>query len=236
MNTVAIYTAIFGGFDTLKTHPDIPDVDFIVFTDDETLADRDDWRAVTTASSSNSRLAAKYPKIVGPQSSPLDRYKFTIWIDGSLEITSPTLIEALADLGPDGFAIYRHSYRDNIRDEAQLSVMMALGRYSFTSVKYAGQPILEQVQYYMSLGYADDAGLWGTGVLARVRSGRLDACMTDWMVENERWSVQDQISLPYVLWRHKIVPRELPGYPPGSMQDPNPWLEIHPHQETELTI
>lgn len=37
-----MYTSIFGGYDTLKPHPDIPGVDWVCFTDDPALR-QDGW-------------------------------------------------------------------------------------------------------------------------------------------------------------------------------------------------
>jgi hypothetical protein len=224
MNTVAIYTAIFGSFDWLKTHPDIPGVDFVAFTDDESLTAREDWRVITVPPSNNPRLTAKYPKIVGPQSPPLDSYEATIWIDGSMEILTPAFGEAFADLGPDDLALFRAEHGDCIHEEARRSIGWD---------KYDGQPIREQVEYYRSLGYPDHAGLWPCAVIGRAKSTRVDALMSDWMGEIERWSLQDQISLPFVLWQHGFTPHEWPHYPPGNdgCRHPveNPWLFLHTH-------
>lgn len=225
MNSIAIYTALFGGYDTLKEHLDIPGVDFIAFTDDETLATRDDWRVVVLPPSGNPRLDAKFPKIVGPQSAPLDRYEATIWIDATLEILTPAFAEeAVTDLGPDGLAFYRSSPLGCIYQEAAISVGMP---------KYAGQPILEQVEHYRSLGHPDHSGLWPCAVIGRSRSPRVDALMSDWMAENERWTLQDQISLPFVLRQHDFTPHEWPHEPPDCPEMPalvpNPWLLLHYH-------
>ena len=67
--------------------------------------------------------------------------------------------------------------------------------------------------------------------MARAKSKALEKAMADWMQEIETWTLQDQISLPYVLWKHGIHPSPWPHYPPRSKQGPNPWLEIHKHAD-----
>jgi hypothetical protein len=222
--TTACYTCIFGGYDTLKPHVDIPDVDFICFTDDATLAARDDWRVeLPLLTGAHPRLLAKYPKILGPQQSALLPYDYTIWVDGSMEIISPSFVdEALADLGPDAIAVHRHSWNDCIYKEASDSAPLP---------KYIGQPITEQAERYRSLGYPEHAGLWSTGCIARGRYDLLDAAMLTWMNEIERWTVQDQISFPFALWQHGIKPHTWVQDAPGPMHIPHPWLLLHRHAD-----
>jgi hypothetical protein len=173
--------------------------------------------------SSAPRLDAKRPKIIGPQSDPLSRYKATIWLDASLEILTPAFAEAFADLGSCGLAFFHSSSLGCIHHEALISVGMP---------KYAGQPIMEQAAHYENEGHPKCSGLWPTGVIGRARSPRVDAVMADWMTENETWTLQDQISLPYVLHRHGLTPHEWPHEPPdwgGAAKVSNPWLRLHGH-------
>jgi hypothetical protein len=79
---VAVCTAIYGKYDALRTHPAVPGVDFHCFTDDPTLLTRADWTVHLAPSDLPPRLAAKRPKVLGPQTPPLDAYDVTIWVDG----------------------------------------------------------------------------------------------------------------------------------------------------------
>ena len=214
----AVFTALAGSYDELQPHPDIPGVDFIAFTDRPMESDY--WMVVEAmAESSTPRLAAKWHKIVGGRIFPF--YDYAIWLDANQEIISPTFVdEALADLGPHGFALHKHSFRSDIYDEAE---------FSETMPKYAGQPIIKQAEHYWDEGLPRDSGLWSCASMARARSDKLDALMNDWWAEILAWSLQDQISLPYVLWKHGITPKAWPHTPPGSEPDVNPWLKIHRH-------
>ena len=221
MNKVCVYTAIAGAYDEwLQPHPDIPGVDFIAFSDRPLESDY--WRVISEfAREGNPRAVAKSYKILGPQFEPLEDYDATLWIDANMEVISPTFVdEALADLGPDGFALHSHSYRDDIYDEAEFSATMP---------KYDGQPLLDQAEHYWREGIPHNGGLWSCASMARARSAKLDALMNDWWAEILRWTLQDQISLPYVLHKHGITPKAWPHYPPGSPQAESPWLKIHRH-------
>jgi hypothetical protein len=68
--------------------------------------------------------------------------------------------------------------------------------------KYGHVPIMEQVNHYRSHGYPEHNGLMAMGVIGRVcRDTELDAINERWWHENLRWTYQDQLSLPYVLWK-----------------------------------
>jgi hypothetical protein len=197
---VAIYTAIFGGHDDLKAQPACPGADFVCFTDDDSLESAQ-WRVVACQPRyEHPRLSAKWfrthPHVV------LSDYRFTIWIDASFTLRSERFAaQVLGRLGESGFALPRHPHRDNLLDEADVSLGLE---------KYRGQPIREQVEHYRLQGFDPHFGLWMTGLLVRdnanARIRRLDEM---WMEENLRWSYQDQISLPYLFWRLGVEPGEV---------------------------
>jgi hypothetical protein len=108
----------------------------------------------------------------------------------------------LGGLGDRGIALCRHPDRDNIYDEAAASQSLA---------KYEGQPLLRQVETYGSEGLPNSHTLWAGGVIVRDLSRReIRRLGRWWMRETLRWTHQDQLSLPYVLWRLDIAPAALP--------------------------
>jgi hypothetical protein len=46
------------------------------------------------------------------------------------------------------------------------------------------------------------------------------------MTENENWTIQDQVSLPYVAWLTGDKPEPLPHH----LLD-NPWVHLHFHHD-----
>jgi hypothetical protein len=191
-------------------------VDFICFTDDRTLKAPGCWQVRPRAPrDKHPRLAAKWFKMRPDKELP--QYRYTIWIDGSVSLSTDAFAEeAMAALNGSGLALFRHPDRDNIDDEVSASTPMR---------KYEGLPLREQVEHYRKRGYPGNHGLYASGVLVRDsadrrirRLGRL------WMRENVRRSYQDQLSLPYLLWKLRISP----GVIPYNLWD-NPLFTLAPH-------
>lgn len=200
---IAIYSAIFGGYDDPKPalRQSVP-TDFFLFSESGFL-DPKGWLIDTSVAvdrSAHPRMQAKWfrmhPHVLFPNGRRNGRrYDYTIWIDGSLAIQSPDFARDMASLpGKHGLAIFGHPWRDCIYEEAIASVAMPK--------KYSGLPIMDQVESYRAQGYPAHNGLMATGILVRDTADRgLPAIDEAWWAENERWTYQDQLSLPFVLWR-----------------------------------
>jgi len=197
---IAVYTANFGGYDRLACQPDLEGVDWFYFTDDPRLrSDRWTIRA-STGRYAHPRLSAKWFKL-NPHR-VLASYRRTIWIDASIRVKSTTFVDELVTCLADRvLAVFPHPDRDNIFDEA---------RVSYGMVKYQQMPVLEQVEHYRRVGFIVQE-LYAGGVLVRDNASRgLRRLNRDWMQENVRWTYQDQLSLPFLLWKHGIDPAKIP--------------------------
>jgi O-antigen biosynthesis protein len=192
---IAIYTAIFGGYDQLKPQPPFQGVDYICFTDSELPTVVANWRVIrATATAEHPRLAAKRFKTC-PHLFIDPRYDITIWIDGSIVISGADFVtRCISGLGINRIACMNHPVGRCIYQEAA-------GCLHFE--KYRGLPILEQVEHYRTLGYPENNGLAACGIIVRDHRDKVVAQIgEDWLQENVRWTYQDQLSFPYVLWRH----------------------------------
>ncbi|MDE3086644.1 MAG: DUF616 domain-containing protein, partial [Acidobacteriota bacterium] len=147
------------------------------------------------------RLSAKWFKIRPEKELP--GYRYTIWIDGGIVLSTASFADTvLSALNGSGLAFFKHPVRENIFDEAEASK---------TLPKYAALPLIEQVEHYRNRGYPGTNGLFAAGVIVRDNSKRaLRSFGRRWMRENLRWTYQDQLSLPYVLWRSGITPGTIP--------------------------
>jgi hypothetical protein len=201
VNRVAIFTAICGGHDRPKPTRALPGADWHLWTDRPTGATHGWTEHLFRPRYQSPRLSAKWvrlnPELLLPD------YDLTVWIDASITVVDPAFASLFEPgFAADGFSLFRHPDRDNIYDECAASEPMG---------KYAGEPMREQCEHYRAGGLPSGHGLWATGVLIRNnRSERLRAMNLDWMNENVRWSCQDQLSLPWVLWKHRIVPTPIP--------------------------
>lgn len=225
-----VVTASYGGVDTTLYPPvaqSIP-VDWVCFTDRADLVVPPPWRAVhAPAVFAHPALASKVHK-TGPAVDAGD----VVWVDASMEITSRSFVRDALAARRDGIATFAHPRRDCIYAEADAS----LGIES-QGGKYAGQPLLDQVAHYRAEGHPEHGGLYATGVVAwdltnpkAVEVGR------QWLAECDRWSFQDQLSLPVVCRRVGVTPGVFPLRQIERARRGvgliNRWLIIHEHTHT----
>lgn len=224
---------MFGGSDLIRPQAaqDV-EVDWICVTDDPELEVPPPYRRVVEKRPGSdtwaaTNLAANRFKLMPGTVTDCQR---ALWIDGNIEVTSPSFArEAMASVH-DGIALFRHPRRSCIYEEAEAS----LGAES-QGGKYGGMPIRQQVDHYRSSGHPEQGGLWACGVIAwDLADPRAADLGRQWMEEIERWTVQDQLSLPVVLRRLGIEPGEFSGalieedhIAPGYLG--NRWLRIWPH-------
>jgi Methyltransferase domain len=224
---IAVYTAIYGKYDPLRVHPAVPDVDFHCFTDDPALLSREDWVVHLEPSSLPPRLASKLPKVLGPQTPPLDEYDATLWVDANCDFASGKFVEeSLAGLGDGGLALYRNPDLDCIYAQA-IACMRGLPLE-------AAPVLLRQAARYYAEGHPENWGLWACATMARRRGPELDAAMRDWWDAIVSWPLRDvalpfglprdQIDLPPVLRKRGIRPLE---WPHGQAE--SPWWRRRPH-------
>lgn len=187
------YTAIFGDYDSVIEQPSLEEVRYILFTDNQSIMS-ETWeiRGVPKGflSQLNSRMRAKWykthPHLLFPNQN-------TCYIDGNMKLYS-NYFELFNYVGDNGFALYTHPEgRDCIYQEAY---------YCKDFPKYKNQPIMEQVNYYRGEGFPEHYGLWACGNLFRRDTKVVRNMDKAWWEENIRWSYQDQISFPYVLWKY----------------------------------
>lgn len=145
---------------------------------------------------------AKFPKTVPWRFPELCGFDYTVWMDGNLQIVDPGLIEIIRNSTVNGFSFSPHFARDCIYKEARVSAAWE---------KYAGEPIVGQAAHYWIQGMPGKWGLIEAGIIGRDLTHPLVRQIGDrWLDEILRWSFQDQISLPYVLWRVGVETGRLP--------------------------
>jgi len=190
---IAIYTAIYGGYDSLKEQP-VQSIacDYICFTDNPDLKS-DTWKIkVSDVANQHPRMKAKYFKIMSHDVLP--EYDLTVWIDGSAQILTTDFVKDLITMAKkDKLMVFRHpENRDCIYQEAE---------YCKDMPKYRGLPIMDQVRYYQMRGYPEHNGLMACGLVYRTNDLSNVQFNNAWWEENKMWTYQDQLSFPYCLWK-----------------------------------
>lgn len=186
---IAIVTANFGGYDPLSSAP-LGFDDAVVVTDSPDHG-ADGWRVHLDPSPDDPRLAGKRPKMNPWRYTDCDA---ALFMDASIEIVSPDLrrwVEPV--LSVNDLVIWSHPEgRTDIRQE---------GPVCWDWPKYEPYPIREQVEHYVADGFPEGWGLFACGLIGWRFTPEARAFGDAWLEEQHRWSIQDQISLPYLLWR-----------------------------------
>ena len=142
------------------------------------------------------RLDAKWWKLNPDEALPGE--DVTIWIDASVTILRADFADlCLAELGDDDALFMRHPWRDCIYTEAAASLVPGLDS------KYGRQFLPEQMDHYRAQGHPEGWGLIQSTVLVRRDNDRVRELNDRWWAEIVQWSIQDQLSLPYVVRRMK---------------------------------
>lgn len=187
---VALITACYGSYDPIRSLPaDHGFDDAVLVTDDRSLV-ADGWRVHVEPSPDHPRLAAKRAKMLPWMYTDCDA---AVWLDASFEVLGSGFAGfARAALEQNDFVVWQHPEgRVDITHEAGISAGMK---------KYQGSRVVEQAAFYKSQGFPENWGLFAAGTIgwrftpATKRFGAL------WLRECTDWSIQDQVSLPYLLW------------------------------------
>lgn len=218
---VVLLSAIFGGHDRPKPLPNFHGFDDAVMITDNPDLSADGWTVkVEQTNGMSPRLASKLPKFHSFNYVDAD---VAVWLDGSFSIVREGFRDFCMDsLGDHDFVTWAHP------DRGQRNCLYREAGYCKDWPKYADYPISEQVEHYRSEGMPQDFGLWACGTIVWRNNERSKQFGSLWLAENVRWSIQDQISLPYLVWKHRPNMGELKAH-----EYDNPWLKWHYH-ESEL--
>lgn len=226
-----IVTAVYGQSDDL--HPQVEqdiNVEWLAFTDDPDLVVPAPWTVILTpATRDHPRMAAKVHKMT-PDTGHAD----TIWIDGSMQITSRTFARESLRMRRQGIAVWRHPRRDCVYAE----VDACLGDEA-QGGKYRPEQLEAQIAAYRAEGHPERFGLYACGTIAWDLSDPAAVALgAAWLAECDRWSSQDQLSLPVVCRRAGVTPGIFPvrqierSSRRGWLE--NRWLRIYLHKNQNI--
>jgi hypothetical protein len=158
------------------------------------------------------RLQAKIPKMLGWQMLP--DYDYYIWLDSSFRIGNPHCIQWFVDncSGHD-IAVFPHPKRNSIRSELAYMQMRMQKGDRYLMERYGSEPMEAQVQHYLSDPEFQDNSLFAAGAFIYSKSlvAHSDNALKEWFFQNVTASVQDQLSLPWVLQKFRARVKVLPS-------------------------
>ena len=238
MNKKVIYTAIFGDDQYLHDPDIIPEgFDFICFTNNENYKS-DIWKTikVTPLYEHNGMNNRKY-KVLPHRY--LSNYDFSIYADGDLKIigylgklheTYKNSLSSAFDHSLCGINVTGNmNTRNCIYDEANFIKKMGEihGHY-----KDNIDVIFKQMNEYIAEGYPSKNGLTRTSLLLRYHNDpHIIKVMESWWNSLKYGSKRDQLSFPYVVWKHKLkhtlIPEDI---------DYNPWVKLMKNWRVEQLL
>lgn len=213
---LTLVTAVYGDYDDIAPLPaDHGFDDAVLVTGSPDLA-VPGWRTVYVPGTGRHRLDAKTPKLAPWRFMETDA---SVWIDGSAEVVDGGLRAWIDEHPLAELRAWPHPEpRSCLYDEAT---------YCQDWPKYAREPLREQTASYRAAGMPEQFGLWACGTLYWRHTARAKAFGEAWLLEQYRWSIQDQVSLPFLLWSRA---GQIDFGPFAGHEYANPFLRWRPHR------
>jgi hypothetical protein len=194
---IVVYTAIFGGSDSLKRAPTGADR-CMCFTDADDLPRDRGWEIVRMDAGERSRRAARVLKMNAHGEFP--NASAWLWVDGSIQINDwPAL---LADIGEADIACLAHPDRSNCYDEGRTVVRLQIAHQA---------KVLAALEIYKRDGFAPTK-LSTTGLLFRRNTPAVRAFNQLWRDHLDAYGTNDQVHVDYCAWKTGVPIAYLRGH------------------------
>lgn len=172
-------------------------VDFVKF-DDKNYASR--------SNSMSSRLKGKIFKMLAWEEFP--DYDYYIWMDSTFHMLKTKAVEyALRSIGDSDMCLFLHPERTTVRSEIDYVLNRLAWKDPYICSRYEGERLIEQSNSYnKDMNFTDDT-LFAAGCFIYSKNlvkNREYNLMKEWFYHNCIWSVQDQISLPYLIKKFQV--------------------------------
>lgn len=216
---LGIITAIYGSFDDLRPLPSNHGFDQAVCVTDNPNLVAEGWELIVEdAAGLHPRLAAKQAKMMPWSYLQTDA---SVWIDGSRSINGAEFRPFVEQhLEHNDLVMWDHpENRDCLYQEAA---------YCESWGKYSQWPIRAQVESYRAEGMPEHFGLWCASVIGMRFTPQACEFGAAWLEEQHRWSIQDQVSLPYLLWK---LDKSIATW--NAHEFNNDLITFHPHKRAD---
>jgi hypothetical protein len=150
------------------------------------------------------RTKGKIPKMLEWLEFDSDYY---IWFDSKFKIKSENFIEKIISLvGDKEIMVCKHPSRTTIKSELDFVNSQMIYKNKYLLERYSGERMEEQVNHYLNDSDFIDNNLFAMGFFVYSKKLVINKnynLLTDWFFHNCYWSIQDQLSFPYLLQKHK---------------------------------
>jgi hypothetical protein len=197
---IALYTSIFGGYDTLKRPWCSQSTDTLRCYTDRPMGDGM-WDIVEMEVDADdpvrkARWVKTHPHVLLPE------FDITVWVDGSMELKVDLVKLTPEMLGSADIAMYGHPQRRGVYEEA-----MACIKYG----KDDEDIIEQQMSRYREEQMPPKYGLVASGLVIRRNNESTRKLNELWWQEIERGSKRDQLSFDYCRWKTGVELKVIPG-------------------------
>jgi hypothetical protein len=153
------------------------------------------------------RLKGKIPKMLDWMYDAIADYY--IWIDAPFEIVSQDFIQnTLNAIGDNDMCLCKHnSNRSSIQQELVYVKQEMQSNNTYLTSRYSGEDMDRQVSIYLQDKSFIDNNLFEMGFFIyskKLVENKNYNLMTDWFFHNCLYSIQDQLSIPYLLHKHNV--------------------------------
>lgn len=164
----------------------------------------DDTNSSSRKNSLHPRLKGKIPKMLDWMYNDADYY---VWMDSYYTLQPNNFSELIKYVENHDICFSRHLHRNSIKSESDYILSKIYDNDHYLVSRYDGEPLDIQVRTYLRDESFIDNNLFSLGFFIynkKLVANTENNLMLDWFFHNCYWSVQDQISLPYLLHKHKV--------------------------------
>lgn len=219
-NRIVVYTCNFGNYESVKEPILIdPEVDYVLFTDNEQLTS-EHWRVVVlTEAAANPRRLSRLPKIVPHKYLP--PHDISIYLDSSLELKTNDISKMIREcMGGRDIALYKHYQRNCVYDEIEFVMNSSDRKVEDRSL------CLRAIEKYKAIGYPANNGLFENAIIFRRNSEIIRTLSEMWWDEYTVGAERDQFTLMYCLHKLSIFPHPISM---GKQFRDNPYVNFYKH-------
>jgi hypothetical protein len=209
--TIAVYTAVFGGYDQLRPGRFPEEAKYICFSD-RAFAAPEPWQVrVVNPLPGSLQKASRY--YFTQATRVLLKYDYTIMHGGNAVLmTAPTTLISI--LGDNDIAAFRHPHRYSVYDEPKACAMLGKDRI---------ENMAPQIARYRMEGFPGTP-FSACILLVRRNTKAIAALEALWWAEVQAGSYRDQLSFDYARWVTETPVTYIPGDPFASQH-----LSIYEH-------
>ena len=160
------------------------------------------------------RLQARIPKMFGWEMVP--GYDYYLWVDASYSLQHTDSVKWFIEQCRDvDMAVLKHPMRKTIQEEAdylkkRLVEEKAGKKEPYVISRYENELIDEQLATIKRDEEFVDNYLFASTALIYRNTEKVQGMLKDWWFHTSRYHSVDQLSLPYVIWKHRLDLRIIP--------------------------